>query len=37
MIASDRSKLYEMLRDGTTEYKGNKDGGYLTIKKRRRR
>ena len=36
MIASNPSLLYEMLRDGRIGYKGNKDGGYLTIKKRRR-
>lgn len=36
MIASDPSKLYDVLRDGTVVYRGKKDGGYLTIKKRRR-
>jgi hypothetical protein len=36
MIASTPSWLYDVLRDGRIGYKGNKDGGYLTIKKRRR-
>lgn len=37
MIADNPYLLYEALRDGKIDYKGNKDGGYLTIKKRRRR
>lgn len=37
MIADLPYLLYAALRDGRIGYKGNKDGGYLTIKKRRRR
>jgi hypothetical protein len=37
MIADNPYLLYLALRDGRIDYKGNKDGGYLTIKKRRRR
>ena len=36
MIADNPYLLYEALRDGRLSYKGNKNGGYLTIKKRRR-
>jgi hypothetical protein len=37
MIASNPYWLYKMLRAGRMDYKGSKNGGYLTIKKRRRR
>ena len=36
MIAENPYMLYEWLRNGRMSYKGNKEGGYLTIKKRRR-
>ena len=36
MMESDPSLLYKYLRDGRMTYKGGKNGGYLTIKNRRR-
>ena len=36
-MADNPYLLYKALRDGRMDYKGGKDGGYLTIKKRRRR
>ena len=36
-MADNPYLLYKALRDGRMDYKGGKDGGYLTIKKGRRR